>query len=131
MPRQSVRLLAILQMVQGGLECFGGLLFALSPGGTHGGAALWVGLSLAGLGVVLVGLLRITAGILNMFYRGRGLGMTTLVIGLLSAVTCFCLPTSVALCAYGFVVYTNKDVRQAFALRANGASVHEINDTPR
>jgi hypothetical protein len=37
--------------------------------------------------------------------------------GLVSAITCLCLPTSVAICAYAWIVYTNADVRRAFATR--------------
>jgi hypothetical protein len=65
-----------------------------------------------------------------MFYIGRVLGVVSLVIGLASTLTCVCLPTSVALCVYGFVVYMNQDVRRAFALRARGAPLEQIDRAP-
>jgi hypothetical protein len=126
MTLQHLRLLSTLQIIQGVLEGVMGLLFAVSPGGTGAGAALWVGLCLAGFIVACNGLLRVVAGALNGSCRGRGLGISTLAVGLLSALTCFCLPTSLALFVYGLLVYSNKDVRQAFARRAAGASVDEI-----
>src|SRR5258706_6875311 len=106
MTLQHVRILATLQMIQGALECVGGLIFAVSPGGTDGGSvAVWLALSLLGLGVVVGGVLRIVAGLRNVSYRGRDLGMYALAIGLLSGITCCCLPTSAALGIYGFMVY--------------------------
>jgi hypothetical protein len=106
-----IRVLAIFQMAQGGLEFVWGLVFAVSP--ADGPFA--VHLFLAGLAASLVGLARLAAGLLNMFLRGRVLGMATVVAGLASSITCCCLPTSLALCCYGLIVYSNADVRRAFA----------------
>jgi hypothetical protein len=129
MTLQHLRLVSMFQAVQGALEIFMGLLFALSPGGTGSGtisAWWWVGMSLAGLVIAFNGLLRIVAAVLGAAFRGRWLNIGTLVIGLLSSLTCLCLPTSVALCIYGLVVHASKDVRRAFALRSAGTSVDEI-----
>jgi hypothetical protein len=126
---QRVRVLAAAQMVEGGLESFWGLIFALSPGGTDGklgSAPLWPLLSLAGLAVAGLGVLRMVAGGLNMFYRGRRLSIATLLLGLLSGITCLCLPTATALCVFGMAVHHNPAVRHAFRLRRQGASISEI-----
>jgi|RhiMetdeSRZDD1v2_1073273.scaffolds.fasta_scaffold589032_2 hypothetical protein len=137
MTLQHLRLVSIFQAVQGAMEIFMGLLFALSPGGTGTGAISlwwWVGLCLAGLVIAFNGLLRIVGAALGAAFRGRWLNIGTLVIGLLSSLTCLCLPTSVALCIYGLAVYASKDVRRAFAMRSAGTSVDEIVhtwETPR
>ena len=122
---RQVQVLATAQIVEGSLELMGGLIFGLSPGGT-GSAELWIAMSLAGLAVALIGLLRIVAGVLTFSFRGRAFGMATLAVGLLSGLTCCCLPTSLALCVYGFVVYMSADVQRAFAQRAAGASVEDV-----
>jgi hypothetical protein len=83
-------------------------------------------MSLAGLAVSFNGALRVLAGALSVFFRARAFGISTLIIGLLSTVTCLCLPTSVALCIYGLRVYLSQDVRRAYAMRAHGASVDDV-----
>ena len=114
---RHVQPLAILQIAQGGAECMWGLIFGLSPGGMGPGSSAesWIVLSLLGLVAVPIGALRVTAGILNLAGRGRRFGLVVSNVGLLSACTCLCLPTSVALCVYAWVVYTNADVRRSFA----------------
>jgi uncharacterized membrane protein HdeD (DUF308 family) len=108
---KHIPFLAAFQVAQGCLESVWGFVFAFSPG--DGPYAMH--LALLGLAASFAGLVRVVAGLLNVLVRGRGLGMAVLVLGLMSGVTCCCLPTSVALCAYGLVVYTNDDVRRAFA----------------
>ena len=109
----------MLQIAQGTGEWIWGLVFALSPGGMGPGSSAdsWVALSLGGLVAALIGVLRIAAGILNLFKRGRRYGLVAASAGVLSAFTCLCLPTSIALCVYGWIVYTNADVRAQFAAR--------------
>jgi hypothetical protein len=126
---QQIRILAVAEMVQGGLEGAWGVVFALSPGGTDGtvGAVpTWVALSLGGLALAAIGLLRVVAGALNMFYRGRRLGIATLAAGLLSGLLCLCFPTAVALFVYGLAVHRNPAVRHAFEMRSRGASVADV-----
>lgn len=129
MTQRRVAILSAFQVGEGVLEGLWGLIFALSPGGmgtADSSAAMWIGLSLTGLAVACNGLLRVVAGLLTGALRARALGIATLVAGLLAAVTCLCLPTSFALCAYGLCVYFDKDVRRAFARRAAGASIAEV-----
>jgi hypothetical protein len=138
-----VRVVAILMIVQGGLECLAGLLYAaMGPlmwtmmksamqqqpsTGPHGPSpeqfATYMGVFyvLAGLFTLAVGTFRIVAGAFNLKFKGRMLGIVSLVVGLGSVVTCYCLPTSVALLAYGLIVYLNDEVQQAFAAVERGA----------
>jgi hypothetical protein len=73
-----------------------------------------------------VGILRIIAGIMNLKYRGRRLGLTALIIGTLSLFTMYCAPTSIALLVDGLIVYMDEDVRRAFALGEQGFSSEKI-----
>jgi hypothetical protein len=78
-------------------------------------------------------ILRVSAGFLNMRYRGRILGMVALVPGLVTLGTCFGVltgPFAVGLLAYGMIVYLNRDVVQAFKLRRDGYSVDQIKSMP-
>jgi hypothetical protein len=108
-----------MQIAQGSGECLWGLIFAFSPGGMGpaSSADSWIALSLGGLAAALIGMLRMAAGGLNLASRGRRFGLVVSSAGLVSAVTCLCLPTSVALCVYGWIVYTSADVRAQFAAR--------------
>jgi hypothetical protein len=80
-----------------------------------------IALLLGGLAASAAGVLRIVAGVLNLTWRGRRLGLVALTVGLVSIVTCCCLPTTVALFAYGNIVYWNPDVRRAFERRGQPA----------
>lgn len=74
-------------------------------------AAIAIG---AGL-LTAIGLLSVVAGIMNLRYRGRGLGILSLMLGFGASLTCYCAPTAIALGVYGLVVYFNADVARAFA----------------
>ena len=117
--RRHVRPLALAQIAQCAAEWMWGVVFALSPGGMgpEGSGDTWVALSLGGLAAALIGMLRMAAGGLNLVSRGRRFGLVVSSAGLASALTCLCLPTSVALCVYGWIVYTNAEVRAQFAAR--------------
>src|SRR3954471_583446 len=56
-------------------------------------AVLWAAVSVP---AVSAGLLRIVAGVFNLRYKRRVLGMTALGVGLLAMMTCYCAPTAVA-----------------------------------
>lgn len=146
---RQVPVLAVLTIVQGSLECLAGVFYAamgpmmrtilrgvarqqprgaspvqdLPEGFATGMAAFYV---VAGLVVLAVGALRIVAGIRGLKYRSRTLGIVSLAAGLLSVVTCYCLPTSLALAVYGLIVYLNADVGRAFEMGERGASSAEI-----
>jgi uncharacterized membrane protein len=72
------------------------------------------------------GLLRIVAGIFNLQYRRRVLGIVALAVGLLTMLTAYCAPTSIALAIYGLVVYVNDPVIMAFQMGDSGRPLSEI-----
>jgi hypothetical protein len=143
-----VPVVAILMGVQGVLETVaGGGLIAMGvalptiltqqlaqQGGGPGDdfppeAMTWIMLGVyggIGLVMVIVGLLRIVAAIRNYRFRGRILGVVSLIGGLVTAFTCYCAPTSIALAVYGLVTYFNPQVTQAFALGEAGHTKDEV-----
>jgi hypothetical protein len=135
----QVRVIAVLNCVQGGLELLMGLLYvgmaimmtvvmqtAPQDGPNPPPAGMeWLFLGVyGGLSVPLfiVAVLRIYAGIQNFQFRGRTLGIVTMCVGVASALMgCYCLPTSVALMVYGLIVYLNESVAAAFEMGRQGA----------
>jgi hypothetical protein len=95
----------------------------LPPGFANYMALFYVG---GGLLVLGIGVLRIVAGVRNLKYRGRGLGIAALACGVASFLTCYCMPTSLALLIYGLIVYLNTDVARAFEMGERGVSPEEI-----
>jgi len=63
------------------------------------------------------GTLGLWAGALNFSHRGRTLGIVALVSGLVSVVTCWCFPSSLALLIYGLIIYLSHDAERAFRWR--------------
>lgn len=100
----------------------------LGPGFAKGMTA---GFAIMGGLVIASGLLSIVAGILNLRFKGRGLGITSLVAGFGASLTCYCAPTSIALGIYGLVVYLNSDVARAFAAVKEGHTPAEVKDAAR
>jgi hypothetical protein len=146
---RQVPLLAVLSIVQGGLECLAGVLYAamgplmrtfldaaLEQQAREGGVrpelppafATWMAAAyvLLGLASLAVGVLRIVAGVRGLKYRGRILGIVSLAVGVVSFLTCYCAPTSLALMVYGLIVYLNSDVGRAFEMAKGGASAEQI-----
>ena len=84
-----------------------------------------------GVGVVvgIIGVLSILAGYRNWKFKGRTLGIVSLVAGLGTILSCYCLPTSLALCIYGLIVYLNGPVAAAFRMGEEGYSGDEITMT--
>jgi RsiW-degrading membrane proteinase PrsW (M82 family) len=146
---RQVRLVAVLSIVQGGLECLAGVLYvamgplmrtfldaALEQQAREGGMrpqlppafATWMAVvyALLGLAALAVGALRIVAGIRGLKYRGRILGIVSFAVGVASFFTCYCAPTSLALMVYGLIVYLNADVGRAFEMAKGGASADQI-----
>ena len=76
--------------------------------------------------VTLVGILRFAAGILGFNFRGRGFGIASHFLGLLSIVGIYCVFTAMPLSIYGCIVYFNREVTMAFEMRKAGQSVNEI-----
>ena len=145
----QVRIVAILNAVQGGLEIAMGLFYAamgfaipalmkfqqMNAPNVRRNAEMppeqmaWIMTAIyAGIGAVIVvcGALRIFAGIQNFRFRGRTLGLVSLVVGLASSIGCYCLPTGVAILVYGLIVYLNPAVASAFQMGSSGQSPAEI-----
>ena len=143
-----IKVVAILMIVQGALEVImGGFFAAMGPvmfglmrwaspstSGTSGpsspefwSAGVVSGLYLLmGLPVLLVGIFRIVAGLRNLSYRNRTMGIVALAAGAVSLMTCYCLPTSIGLMVYGLIVYLDQQSQRAFALGEQGRPPDEI-----
>jgi hypothetical protein len=140
---RQVTVVAILMIVQGGLEILMGIfmtvmgpvmftMFSQMPqqpgvqgpppelGGIIGGVYIVLGVA-----ALIAGVLRIIAGIRNLKYRGRGLGLVALFAGVLT-LPGYCCLTSIGLLIYGLIVYFNADVARAFEMGEQGRSADEI-----
>ena len=147
-----VLIVAILMIVQGALEAIMGLLLfvmafvmpilmkaELQRGGGPAGVPSpeqfqWImGGIYGGLGLLLVVLatLRIVAGLGNLKYRRRILGMVAILGGMATVFSCYCAPTAIGLAIYGLIVYFNPQVTQAFAMGQSGIEKDVIEATFR
>lgn len=145
----QVRIVSILMIVQGSLDLLAGLgliglgffmAFAMrdammeNPQMQQGNGPppefvlnmlFWV---YGGLGIViaLIGALNIFAGYRNWQYKSRTLGIVVLIAGLGTIFSCYCAPTSLALCIYGLIVYLNASSATAFRMGDDGYGGDEI-----
>lgn len=83
-------------------------------------------ISLFGVLVLAAAVLKIWAGIKNLKYRGRTLGIVAVASAGLSMFLCYCAPSGLALLIYGLIVYLNGDVARAFELGEQGWSPDQI-----
>ena len=137
-----VRVVAILMIVQAALE----FLAALGLGALavympimlrqmpHQPAppeqpAMWI-LPLVYSGMAATALvasvLHLWAGLRNYRFRGRTLGIVALACGMLTVLTCYCVPTAVAIGVYGLIVYLNPEASEAFRMGEAGCEPTEI-----
>lgn len=145
---RQVKALCICMMAQGVLEVLVGIGYAamgfvmpammFNQVGQGGGPAIppeqqqmmqlvfWLVYGGGGLATLIAGVVRIVAGIRGLSMRGYALGVTSHFLGLLSLLSCYCLPTSMALCVWGSIVYFNAEVKQAFKLVADGHEPAEV-----
>jgi hypothetical protein len=72
------------------------------------------------------GSIRIAAGLYNLRFRRRKLGIVALGMGLAAAFTGMCAPTSIGLAVYGLIVLLNEPVIAAFDLGNEGKTPAEI-----
>ena len=147
-----VPVVGILMIVQGALEAVVGVGLAAMAfvmpmmmkaelqraGAPAGGPSpeqfQWImGAVYGGMGLFLVALatLRIVAGLGNLKYRRRVLGLVSLLGGMATVFTCYCAPTAIGLAVYGLIVYFNPQVTQAFAMGQSGTSKDVIEATFR
>ncbi len=68
----------------------------------------------------LMGALLIYGGIGVIRFQRRGVAIGALFFGMLTLITCYCFPTSLALGIYGMIVLLNSPVMLAFQLRKQG-----------
>lgn len=145
-----VRAVAILMLIQGGLETLTAVMYGVlavvlpqlmatleverqsnspSPNQMFWSMAAMYG----GQGTValIAAILHITAGVQNCRFRGRTLGIIALIGGMMSAATCYCLPTTVALGIYGLIVYLNREATEGFKLGTSGQTTDQILNTFR
>jgi hypothetical protein len=132
---RQIPIVAILLMVQGGLELLMGALYAIFGGtvalyaqqeAVRSGMALGGVSGMMGGAGVVAGALHAIAGWQNYLFRRRWLGVIGLVTGLGSILTCYCFPTALLLMIYGLVVYLNAGSSWAFALGRRGMSREQI-----
>jgi hypothetical protein len=129
-----VPMIAMLMIAQGILELlfctlgFGFLSIVYFGPQKDLGAFRGLGILMAAVSAptLISGLLRIAAGIFNLRYRRRGLGIAALLFGLVTMMTGYCAPTAIALAVYGLVVYFNEPVMMAFRLGDSGRPMSEI-----
>ncbi len=138
----QVTTLAILMIIQGALEALIGLiLLVMGPAMLSTKPTMprseqeAVGIMSAvfiilGVLVLLTAGLKIVAGIKNLKYRGRALGMAALISSIVTMMTGYCAPTAIALVIYGLIIYLNDDVRRAFDMGEQGVPPEQIKATP-
>lgn len=142
----QVRIVSVLNAVQGGLEIPVGLMYLAAAGfiptvirmeqannpnqpNAPPEEMIWflTGLYLfMGVPALLGGILRIVAGIRNFQFKSRTLGILSFVLGLGSLFSCYCTPTSIAIAVYGLIVMLNPAVKYAFDMGAQGMTSAQI-----
>src|SRR5690348_108319 len=76
---------------------------------------------------LIPGVLHVWAGVLNLKYRGRGLGYWALWVGgVVGSNLVICFPTALGLLIYGLMVYGRPEVVEAFEMGEAGSSPEEI-----
>jgi len=139
----QIRVVAILNCVQGSLEVLMGLMLAAmaavipsmiaaqqagKPAGPPAGFE-WIMIGTYGVmggAMLIAGPLRLYAGIQNFRYRARTLGIVSFSVGLISMLGCYCAPTSIAVFIYGLIVYLNPAVKAAFDMGQQGMNADQI-----
>ncbi len=76
--------------------------------------------------VLVFAVLRLIAGFQNYRLKGRRIGMTSIIGGLVSMLTFCCLPTAIGLVVYGLVLFLNPAVKAAFQMVEQGHSVEQV-----
>lgn len=145
----QVRVVAVLNGVQGGLEIAMGLIYVVMavvmcvvismdegfpnrnppPGGPDPETLGWIILAFyggMGAGGVIAGIVRLCVTFKNYNYRSRTFGIVSLGVGMLSMTTCYCIPTAIGMLIYGLIVYLNPSVMQAFEMVEEGESVEKV-----
>lgn len=140
---RHIKVVAILLIVQGGLEAIMGILLCImgpvmmtvmqsAPPPSSGGSAPpppeLFGAIYIGMGVIalIASIIKIIAGIRNVSFKGRTLGFVGLGSCILSLATCYCMPTALGVGIYGLIVYINERSAEAFRLGETGMPTDQI-----
>ncbi|WP_146598379.1 hypothetical protein [Novipirellula aureliae] len=81
---------------------------------------------IAGLVMIAIAVFTIICGVRTLRFRGRVMSIVMLCVGMVTMLTCYCLPTQIALSIYGMIVLFNRPVVIAFGFAEEGHSPHEI-----
>jgi hypothetical protein len=105
---KHLRIVAILLIVQGNFEFFcGWLLFYQWKR-----SLLWITV------VLLLALCKVIAGICNIQWRNRTLGIIALTTAPVSLLTVLCFPSAMVVMIYGLVVYNQAAIKKGFAAKS-------------
>jgi uncharacterized membrane protein len=74
----------------------------------------------------MLAILHVVTACFNLALRARTLGIVTLLLGIGSAMTCYCAITGIPLSIYGLIIYFNPATAEAFRLRKSGMSKPEV-----
>jgi hypothetical protein len=75
---------------------------------------------------LVASVLHLVAGVRNYRFRGRTLGIVAMACGMLTLLTCYCVPTALAIGVYGLIVYLNQEASEAFRMGEAGCEPTEI-----
>lgn len=126
-----VQLVAALLLLLGGVEAASGLLFCgfglfLAAGAPPAlgplPAEARVAVAVLGPALLAAGILKLVAGLRNLRYRGRLLGLFALASAGVSLFTCCLAPPALALAAFGTAVYLGPGAQRAFQMGEQGLS---------
>ncbi len=73
-----------------------------------------IGYFIFGAAIGVIAALRLASGVMILKKRGRIFSIVASVLGLASVITCYCGPTSIALCVYSLVVLIQPSVIEEF-----------------
>jgi hypothetical protein len=128
--------LGFLELMMGGLLVFSGFFIIAAikmqpPNGPNPPPeAFFLGMQIyywvVGGAVSILSIIRIASGVGCFYFRGRMWLILSLIGGLLSVLTCYCSPFSIAMCIYGSIVVFSSGAKKAYALRKTGISAAEI-----
>jgi len=76
--------------------------------------------------VLLAAFLRLIAAYRNFYFKGRMLGIVSMILGLGSMLSCYCAPTGVAVLIYGLIIFLNPAVKLACDMGQSGRTPAEI-----
>lgn len=90
------------------------------------GTYMMIGGALFAAALFVIGILLVVSGIGVIRFQKRPLAIASLCLGLLTLMTCYCFPSSLALGIYGLIVLLNQPVMLAFELRSQGYTTLRI-----